>query len=76
MADRLVLHVTPNANGWEVRQEGAQDTLALVDDKDRAVELAREQAKASALGQVIVHNQDGKIADEFTYGEDPPESPG
>jgi hypothetical protein len=33
-------------------------------------------AKSEALGQVIVHKRDGTIEQEFTYGEDPPQSPG
>ena len=76
MADRLVLHVTPDVNSWEVKAEGSTDTIALVDNKDRALELAKEQAKAAPLGQVIVHTRDGKIAEEFTYGDDPARSKG
>ena len=32
--------------------------------------------KESGLGQVIVHKQDGVIETEFTYGDDPRETPG
>ena len=76
MANRTVYHVVPNVNGWEVRQEGAEDLEYLVDDKDNALNHARELAKQAELGQVIVHTQDGKIAEEFTYGEDPRSIPG
>jgi len=31
--DRYVLHVTPNANGWQVKQEGSDETEWLVDDR-------------------------------------------
>jgi len=51
-------------------------TEFLVDNKDNAVEHAKELARAQELGQVIVHTRDGKIAEEFTYGEDPPASKG
>ena len=46
------------------------------DHKNLAIEHAKELAKAAPLGQVIVHGEDGKIQDEFTYGEDPRNIPG
>ena len=76
MSDRLVLHVTPNANGWEVKRAGSDATEVLVDNKDNAVAHAKDLAKGAGLGQVVVHNRDGKIAEEFTYGDDPRETPG
>jgi hypothetical protein len=75
VATRTTYHVVPDANSWKVEAEGENYT-DLVDNKDRAVELAKEKAKAAELGQVIVHNQDGKIAQEFTYGKDPLNTPG
>lgn len=71
MPERVAYHVTPNVNGWEVKREGSDQTEYLVDDKDNAVRHARELAQSQELGQVIVHNRDGKISEEFTYGEDP-----
>ena len=76
MAERATFHVIPDAKSWKVKNEADPSYDALVDDKDRAVELAREYAKQAPLGQVIVHNRDGKIAEEFTYGEDPRNIPG
>jgi hypothetical protein len=76
MADRTTFHVTPNANGWEVKREGSDTTEVLVDNKDNALDHAKGLAKAEALGQVIVHTRDGKIAEEFTYGDDPRNVPG
>lgn len=70
------MHVTPNANGWEVRQAGSADTIALVDDKVRAVELAREHAQANEPSQIVIHTRDGKIEEERTYGDDPRSSKG
>ena len=76
MSNRAVFHVTPNVNSWMVKAQGSGDTEYLVDNKDDAVRHAKELAKANELGQVIVHNRDGKIAEEFTYGEDPRSIPG
>ena len=66
----------PDANSWKVKNEADSSYDALVDDKDRAVEMAKQMAKEFDLGQVIVHNRDGKIAEEFTYGNDPRNIPG
>jgi hypothetical protein len=76
MADRTVYHVTPNANGWQVKQQRSDATEVLVDNKDNAVNHARELALANQPSQVIVHTRDGKIEREHTYGDDPRSSKG
>lgn len=76
MANRTVYHVVPNANSWEVKREGSSQPDFLVDNKDNALAHAKDLARQAPLGQVIVHTRDGKIADEFTYGEDPRSSKG
>jgi hypothetical protein len=52
VADRFVLHVTPNVNGWEVKRQGSDETEWPVDDKDNAVNHARELAKANQPSQI------------------------
>jgi uncharacterized protein DUF2188 len=78
MAQRAIFHVTPFHNGWQVKGQGAGefDQEAVVDTKDRAVELARERAKSTEPSQVIIHKQDGVIETEYTYGDDPRDIPG
>jgi Uncharacterized protein conserved in bacteria (DUF2188) len=76
MTDRAVYHVTPYVNGWQVKPEGENHRELLVDNKDNAVDQAREMAKSSGLGQVIVHKRDGTIETEYTYGNDPRDIPG
>ena len=76
MANRTVYHVVPDANSWKVEREGSNATEILVDNKDNAVAQARDLAKAAPLGQVIVHGRDGRIQDEYTYGDDPRSSKG
>ena len=76
MAERVTYHVTPYVNGWQVKEQRDNGRELLVDNKDNAVQQAKDMAKAQELGQVIVHTRDGKIAEEFTYGEDPPNIPG
>jgi hypothetical protein len=76
MPNRTVYHVVPDANSWAVKQEGESLVEVVVDNKDTALARAKDLAKAAPLGQVIVHNRDGKIAEEFTYGSDPRSSKG
>lgn len=77
-SDRTVFHVTPYVNSWKVKTEGAgaYEFEAVMDTKEEAVEVAKEHAKAQMPSQVIIHNQDGRISDESTYGDDPASSPG
>ena len=76
MATRTVFHLTPYVNGWQVKEQGSDEREVLVDDKERALELAKEHAKEFGLSQVIVHKKDGTIQEEFTYGDDPRNIPG
>jgi hypothetical protein len=78
MADRTVLHVSPLANGWKVKAEGAgpYEFEAVVDTKDDAERIAKEQARGQEPSQVIVHHKDGTFEYESTYGDDPRESKG
>jgi hypothetical protein len=76
MAQRVTYHVTPYVNGWQVKEERDNGRELLVDNKDNALSQAKDMAKSHELGQVIVHTRDGKIAEEFTYGDDPQNIPG
>ena len=79
MSDRAVYHVTPYANGWTLNLAGQiedKGSLGSWDHKDMAIARAKELAQEAALGQVVVHGEDGRIQDEFTYGADPRNIPG
>lgn len=75
MSKRTVYHVTKGDN-WSIKKEGAARASATASTKrdavDRAVELARGKG---GLAQVKIHNEDGKIASERTYGQDPRKYP-
>jgi hypothetical protein len=79
VSDRATFHVVPYVNGWTLSRSGGDEDkgeLGAWDHKDLALAKAKELAKEAGLGQVIVHGEDGKIQDEFTYGEDPRNIPG
>lgn len=79
MSNRQSYHVVPYVNGWQIRLGGADadaGELGAWDHKDLAIERARALAKEAEFGQVVVHGEDGKIQEEFTYGADPRNIPG
>jgi len=72
MSNRKVYHVTPGPKGgWQVKAEKASRASSIEDTKDKAVEKAKELAKSSSEGQVVIHKKDGTIQTEHTYGSDP-----
>ena len=74
MSERLVIEITPATDGWDVRaRHGA--TLSHHDTKDAAIDAGRKAAKEAELGQLVVKGRDGRIQEEFTYGEDPERYP-
>ncbi len=71
MAKSLVYHVLPFDELWAVKLAG--DSLnEYADTKDVAVSRAKELARRANLAQVVVHGRDGKIEEEFYYGEERP----
>lgn len=77
-SDRTVFHVTPYVNSWKVKTEGAgaYEFEAVMDTKEAAEQEAKERAREHQPSQVIVHNKDGRIEYESTYGDDPSSSAG
>ncbi len=61
--------------GWQVKDEQEERASSTHEKKDEAVVRAKELAKGQALGQVIIHKQDGTIQTEYTYGDDPSPPP-
>ena len=77
MSQRKVIHVVPRSSGnWAVKSEGADKASSVHANKDKAIDRAKELAKAAPLGQVKIHKQDGTIQTEYTYGKDPEKYPG
>ena len=75
MSKRTVYHVTKSDN-WNIKKEGADRASATATTKQNAIDRAVELAKGSGgLAQVKIHNENGKISSERTYGEDPRKYP-
>ncbi|MCB9543229.1 MAG: DUF2188 domain-containing protein [bacterium] len=70
--DRIVYHVTHRPDGrWQGKRVGAERAAHVTDTKQEAIDRTVELARKSALGQVVIHTQDGRIESERTYGDDP-----
>ena len=77
MGKRTVYHVVSGGDDWSIKKEGAGRASATAPTKAAAIDRAVELAKNSGgLAQVKIHNEDGKIASERTYGQDPRKYPG
>ncbi|MCA8934817.1 MAG: DUF2188 domain-containing protein [Planctomycetes bacterium] len=75
--ERVIYHVTPRKKDgkWNVRRRGAERPSVVIENKEPAIERAKEFAKKHSWSQVIIHNQNGKIANEYKYGGPPEASP-
>lgn len=63
-------HVTPHSNGWQVKGAGNERATSTHTTQAEAIEAGRELAIANE-GQLFIHGRDGKIRDEWSYGNDP-----
>jgi hypothetical protein len=75
-AYRNVYHVVPNASGeaWVVSHENSSFKRQF-ETKDMAVEYAKDRARHQEPAQVKVHQGDGNMEYESTYGDDPARAP-
>lgn len=70
MADRTVFDVVPDGDRWKVNErKGSRSRQHAT--KEQAVEDARALADESKPSQIVIHNADGRIEKERTYGDDP-----
>ncbi|WP_163529131.1 DUF2188 domain-containing protein [Halobacillus ihumii] len=59
-------HVVSHEDGWAVQAEDAKQPSDVFENKQDAVERAKEVAKNKGTS-VIIHKQDGSIQDQTTY---------
>lgn len=63
-------HTVPHEGGWGTLGAGKSRVPKLYPTKAEAVAAGRETAKNNGAEHVI-HNQDGKIGQSNSYGNDP-----
>ena len=72
MSKRKIYHITPSkGSGWKVQAQGSERASRTTKTKEEAVRIGKGLAKSHALGQIIIHKEDGTIQTEHTYGKDP-----
>lgn len=68
---RVTYHVTPRDGDWAAKRAGTKRAANVYDNKEDAIERAKELAKKEPLGQVKIHDKHGDIQTEHTYRKDP-----
>jgi len=62
MTSGKVYHVVPDdRNGWKIRLEDADAGSQGYRDKVEAVDCARQLARRSDVGRVVIHRADGTV---------------
>ncbi|HBL25202.1 MAG TPA: hypothetical protein DD490_00015 [Acidobacteria bacterium] len=64
-------HVVPNpSGGWDVKRGGGQKASSHHDTKREATAAGREVSRNQGT-ELKIHNQDGKISQSDSHGNDP-----
>lgn len=68
-------HVVPDGDAWAVKKAGDDTVIARFDLKEKAVHYGRQVSRREKT-ELVIHNQDGTIAQKDSHGNDPVSSPG
>ena len=64
-------HVVPSPNGgWDVKRSGAERASVHTDNKQKAVDIARNISR-NAGTELFIHGMDEKIQSKDSHGNDP-----
>lgn len=69
MANKHV-HVVSRDDGWAVTRDNQKRASKVTSTKEQAVQYAKNIAKREKT-ELSIHNQDGKISQKHSYGNDP-----
>jgi len=64
------VHTVPHGDGWANRREGASRVSETFGTKRDAQQAGRDSARRDHV-EHFIHNQDGKIGERNSYGNDP-----
>lgn len=68
-------HVVPHEGDWAVRRNGAERVSRQFDNKQDAIDWARDQSRQQGT-ELFIHNGDGRISQRDSHGHDPRDSKG
>ena len=64
-------HITPHPNGgWQVTGAGNSKATVVVNTQSEAIKIGREISKNQG-SELFIHNQQGRIRERNSYGNDP-----
>lgn len=64
-------HVTPHKSGkWQVKGAGNSKATVVTNTQKEAIKIAKDIAKNQG-SELIIHNQQGRIRERNSYGNDP-----
>lgn len=69
------VEVQPQGESWVVKVEGESSAKSTHERKSDAVDSGRALAKSMQV-EFVVKNLDGRIAEKYSYGNDPRNVPG
>jgi Uncharacterized protein conserved in bacteria (DUF2188) len=55
---------------WQVTREG--DFVASTETREAAIEIARGRAISEQPARVVIHDRDGTVKEELTFGTESP----
>ena len=76
MAERVTYHVVAGAGaGWNVTQENSGQVVSSHRTKIEAILHGRDLAKTHEYSLLVVHDRQGGLERQYTYGRHPRPSP-
>ena len=65
-------HIVPNSKngGWDIKQSGGERSSGHFERKQDAINRGREISRNKGT-EFVIHNQDGKISQKDSHGNDP-----
>jgi hypothetical protein len=63
---RQIFHVMPMAGGWRLVPEGGDPEPGVHRNIEEAVQAARSALRMIGSGQIVIHNPDGSVEEEYS----------
>lgn len=68
MSDKNI-HVTPRPDGWATIPEGGARASKIYATQQQAIDAARDQTQRNG-GELVIHDQHGRIREKDSHGND------
>ena len=76
MKKRAIWHIMPHPQGWQLKRRGGKRATRVTEKKKESIKIGKKIATNNKPSQLVIHDRDGRIRDERTYGSDPRDIPG